>query len=110
MVEYSSGQLDDVYGALSHPVRRGVIERLRPGGATVTQIAAPFEISLAAVSKHIGILEHAGLLTRTIHGREHHMTLETRALAPASEWLETYRRFWDARLDVLEAKIKASRL
>ena len=109
MVEYRDEPLDALYGALSHPVRRELIDRLQPRGATVTQLARPFEMSLAAVSKHIGILEGAGLLTRTIHGREHHLALEPRSLLPAAEWLDTYRRFWETRLDLLDARIRDSR-
>ncbi len=109
MVEYSSGQLDAVYAALSHPVRRTLLERLKPGEARVTQLAAPFAISLEAVSKHIRVLESAGLVQRTIHGREHLLALEPSRLINAADWLEPYRTFWEARLDLLEAKLRSER-
>lgn len=106
VVEYPSRPLDAVYAALSHPVRRSLLERLQPGGAKVTELAAPFAISLAAVSKHIRVLEAAGLVRRTIIGREHHLVLEPSPLMGASNWLDSYRRFWEDRLDVLEARLR----
>jgi DNA-binding transcriptional ArsR family regulator len=102
MVEHS---LDAVYGAVSHPVRRRVLEMLAPGPARVTDLAADFDISLAAVSKHLGVLERAGLARRAVAGREHRLALEAAPLAPAAEWLATYRRFWAARLDALQAHL-----
>ena len=109
MVEHSDGQLDAVYSAIAHPVRRRVLEQLRPGGATVSELAAPHRISLAAVSKHIRVLEDAGLVQRSIHGREHHLVLEPHPLMTAAGWLDSYRRFWDARLDRLEARLREAR-
>ena len=102
MVERS---LDAVYGAVSHPARRRVLELLAPGPARVTDLAAPFEMSLAAVSKHIHVLEEAGLVRRTVAGREHRLALEAGPLAPAAEWLGAYRRFWEDRLDAQEARL-----
>jgi predicted transcriptional regulator len=109
MVEYSDGQLDAVYGALSHSVRRSLLERLKPGEARVTNLAAPFAISLEAVSKHIRVLESAGLVRRTIHGREHLLALELSRLTYAAVWLEPFRTYWEARLDLLEAKLRSQR-
>jgi DNA-binding transcriptional ArsR family regulator len=109
VVEYSAAQLDAVYAAISHPVRRSVLERLRPGGATVSELAAPHAMSLAAVSKHIRVLEDAGLVRRSIVGREHHLALEPSPLRSAAGWLDTYRRFWDERLDLLEARLREPR-
>jgi DNA-binding transcriptional ArsR family regulator len=106
MVEYPGDVLDAVYGALSHPVRRALLERLRPGEARVTVLAAPFALSLEAVSKHIRVLEAAGLVRRTIHGREHQLALEPSPLVDAAGWLEAYRSFWEARLDLLEARLR----
>lgn len=107
MVEYpADGKLDALYGAISHPVRRSVIEHLRTGEATVTLLAAPFDMSLAAVSKHIRVLEGAGLVTRTVQGRAHHLALEPSSLMTAARWLDSYRTFWEARLDLLEARIR----
>lgn len=107
VVEYSAGQLDSVYAAISHPVRRRVLAQLRPGGATVTELAAAHPISLAAVSKHIRVLEDARLVRRTIVGREHRLTLEPAPLGAAAGWLDTYRQFWDERIDLLEARLRA---
>ncbi len=94
--------LDSAYGAISHEVRREMLERLREGELRVTDLAAPFDMSLAAASKHIRVLEDAGLLLRTVVGREHHLSLDAAPLAPAATWLETYRAFWEGRLDALE--------
>jgi DNA-binding transcriptional ArsR family regulator len=106
VVEYPSTQLDAVYAALSHHVRRSLIERLRPGDAMVTELAAPFAISLAAVSKHIRSLESAGLVQRTIRGREHRLGLEPIPLMSAATWLDSYRRFWEDGLDRLDAGLR----
>jgi DNA-binding transcriptional ArsR family regulator len=106
VVEYPSTQLDAVYAALSHHVRRSLIERLRPGDAMVTELAAPFAISLAAVSKHIRSLESAGLVRRTIRGREHRLGLEPTPLMTAATWLDSYRRFWEDGLDRLDARLR----
>jgi DNA-binding transcriptional ArsR family regulator len=105
MVEYQQGELDAVYGALSHPVRRSLLEQLGPHGANVTELAARYPISLAAVSKHIRVLESAGILRRTISGREHQLALEPSPLLTAANWLDSYRRFWEDRLDLLEARL-----
>src|SRR5712691_10871986 len=83
MVEYQRAELDAVYGALAHPVRRDMVERLRAHGARVTELAAGFEVSLAAASKHIQVLESAGLVERKIQGRDHHLSLDPRPLADA---------------------------
>jgi DNA-binding transcriptional ArsR family regulator len=109
MVEYRPGQLDAVYSAISHPIRRSLLEDLGPRAAKVTDLAANYPISLAAVSKHIRVLEAAGLVRRTITGREHRLALEPSPLMSAAMWLESYRRFWDDRLDVLEARLRQER-
>lgn len=106
MVKYASGRLDAVYGAISHPVRRSVLERLRPGRATVSELAKHYPMSLVAVSKHIRVLEAAGLVRRTVEGREHHLSLEPAPLIHAAGWLDIYRHFWEERLDLLEARIR----
>jgi DNA-binding transcriptional ArsR family regulator len=109
VVEYSNRKLDAVYGAIAHPVRRRVLDQLRPQGATVTELAAAHPISLAAVSKHIRVLEDAGLVRRTIVGREHRLTLEPAPLGAAAGWIDTYRNFWEERLDLLEARLRSRR-
>jgi DNA-binding transcriptional ArsR family regulator len=105
MVEYSPPGLDAVYSAISHPVRRRLLGLIARHGARVTDLAAPFSMSLAAVSKHIRVLEEAGLVHRTISGREHLLTFEPSPLLSASRWLDSYRSFWEGRLDALEAHI-----
>ena len=101
MVE-RSGLLDEAYGSLAHPVRRAMLERLREGAARVTELAEPFEMSLAAASKHIGQLERAGLVERQVRGRDHWISLRPEPLEAATAWLALYRSFWSRRLDVLE--------
>jgi DNA-binding transcriptional ArsR family regulator len=91
--------LDHTYGALAHPARRRILELLRRGEARVTALAGAFPVSLATTSKHIKVLEAAGLVTRTINGRDHLIALQPARLAEASAWLDAYRDFWDARLD-----------
>jgi DNA-binding transcriptional ArsR family regulator len=105
MVEDLSGVLDQTYGALAHAVRRELLATLRGGSATVTDLAAPFDMSLAAVSKHLGVLEDAGLVTRTPAGRTRIITLEAGPMADARDWIDSYRAFWEGRLDALEAHL-----
>jgi DNA-binding transcriptional ArsR family regulator len=109
MVKHPDERLDRVYGAVSHAVRRQILEQLGTGPASVTQLADPFAMSLPAVSKHIRVLEAAGLVHRTIDGREHRLTLEAAPLRAAIAWLETNRVFWETRLDRLEAKLRTRR-
>ena len=101
MVEHS-GVLDRTYGALAHPTRRRMLELLRRESMRVTELAAPFDVSLEAASKHIRILEGGGLVTRSIRGRDHVLSLDAEPLLPAAEWIESYRSFWEARLRALE--------
>ncbi len=109
MVEYSGPRLDRVFGALSDPTRRAILARSREGPSTVTQIAAPFAVSLTAVSKHVRVLEEAGLLRREVLGREHRCFLEAAPLERASRWVEEYRAFWAPRLDALESFLRSRR-
>jgi DNA-binding transcriptional ArsR family regulator len=106
MVEHPQFALDETYGALSHAIRREMVERLRDGDARVTELAGGFAVSLAAASKHIQVLEAAGLVRRTVRGRNHHLSLDPRPLAEASEWIEATRAFWAPRLDALEALLR----
>ena len=100
MVEYSQN-LNETYAALASDVRRGIVDLLLRGNARVTDVAAPFTISLAAVSKHIAVLERAGLVRRRIVGRTHWLALEPQPLVDAERWIERTRAFWDGRLDAL---------
>jgi DNA-binding transcriptional ArsR family regulator len=103
MVERS---LDATYGALAHEVRRAMLEALRGGELRVTDLAEPFDMSLAAASKHVRVLEGAGLVRRTVLGREHHLALDPAPLELAAGWLEAYRAFWEGRLDALERHLR----
>jgi DNA-binding transcriptional ArsR family regulator len=98
MVEYRSEALDRVYAALADPTRRAILTRLTQQDARVTELAAPFDMSLNAVSKHLRVLEEAGLVRREIRGRDHHLSLDAMPLQEAAAWLETYRQFWSERL------------
>jgi DNA-binding transcriptional ArsR family regulator len=102
MVEHlGPATLDRTYATLSHPIRRGMIELLRGVDLRVTEIAEPFSVSLAAASKHVRVLESAGLVSRTIIGRDHVLTFEPGPLAAAQEWIDASRSFWEARLEAL---------
>ena len=94
--------LDQVYGALADPTRRAILGMLAEGDTNVGTLAERFPISLNGVSKHVKVLERAGLVERTINGREHRLRLNAGPLREASVWLEHYRTFWDARLAALE--------
>jgi DNA-binding transcriptional ArsR family regulator len=102
MVEYTTGSLDRTFHALAHPIRRAILARLAERGATVLEIANQFDISLNGVSKHLKVLEHAGLIRRDIHGRTHHCSLEATQLREAGAWIDYYRPYWERRLDALE--------
>lgn len=96
-------QLDDVFVALADETRRAILARLSEGEARVTEVAAPFNISLNSVSKHIRILERAGLVARRRSGRDHYLSLDPRPLTEASEWLQSRQQFWAGRLQRLQA-------
>ena len=95
--------LDHVLAAIADPTRRAILDRLARGSARVTDVAEPFEMSLAAVSKHVRTLERAGLVRRARRGREHTLTLDARPLRRVVQWTSRYERFWNQRLDRLEA-------
>lgn len=101
-VEYvPSDRLSATLFALSDPTRRGILARLATGDATVTELAEPYEMSLAAVSKHLKVLETAGLISRGREAQWRPCHLEAAPLRDVIEWLESYRRFWDSSLDTL---------
>jgi DNA-binding transcriptional ArsR family regulator len=98
----ANARLDAVFSALSDPTRRAIVARLARGPASVKELAEPFDISLPAVSRHVRVLERAGLLRRKVQGRVHHCRLETAPLDAASGWIERHRRFREGQLDRLE--------
>jgi len=101
MVNYESSVLDRTFAALADPTRRAILERLAAGEATVTALAEPFEVSLPAISKHLRVLESAGLVTRARDGRVHRIGLVPARLEDAADWIAEHRRFWEERLDAL---------
>ncbi len=107
MVELQTSQLNAVFHALGDATRRHMLSALADGERTVGQLAEPFDISLAAASKHIKALEQAGLIRREVRGRIHLCRLEAAPMANALEWLRHYERFWNTRLDVLEQLLRA---
>ncbi len=106
MVEHYSGDLDSIFHALGDATRRQMLRELTQGDRTVSELAEPFAMSLAAASKHIKALESAGLVRRDVRGRTHHLRLDPATLAGAFEWLKYYERFWTSRLDVLERLLR----
>jgi DNA-binding transcriptional ArsR family regulator len=97
-----ASRMNEVFHALAHDTRRAMLTRLASGDLTVGQLGEPLSMSLEAASKHIRVLERAGLVRRTVVGRRHFCRLEARPLASASAWLHFYERFWSERLDALE--------
>lgn len=95
--------LDQVYGAIADPTRREILDILAEGETNVGSLAERFPISLNGVSKHVKVLERAGLVERTVQGREHRLRLNAEPLREAVMWLEHYRAFWGERLEALEA-------
>lgn len=98
----TSDELDLLFGAIADPTRRGIIERLAAGEATVTELAAPFSISLPAISRHLKVLERASLITRSKRGRWRSAQLSPTSLTSASAWLAMCERLWSERLDRLD--------
>jgi len=105
MVEQSA-HLDAVFHALSDPTRRAMLGRLAERERTIGELANPFSMSFAGASKHVRVLENAGLVTRTIRGRTHLCRLRAARLAEANAWLRRYERFWTDRLDKLEQLLR----
>lgn len=106
MVEQESIRLDAIFHALGDATRRRMLRELSEGERTVSQLAEPFEMSLAAASKHIKALEGAGLIHREVRGRTHVCHLDPGPLANAHEWLTFYQQFWTGRLDTLERLLR----
>ncbi len=102
-------QLDDVYGAIADPTRRAILSALTGGDLKVGSLAARFPISFNGVSKHVKVLERAGLVERRVQGREHWLRIRPAPLREAAQWLDHYRAFWDTRLDALETMLVANK-
>ena len=100
-------QLDDTLVALADETRRGILQRLAAGPARVTEVAAPFDISLNSVSKHIRLLERAGLVERRVEGRDHFLSLQRKPFDELTQWMLKTRETWTSRLDALEAALRA---
>jgi len=109
MGEALESRLDHIFGAVADPTRRAILRRLGKSPARVTEIAKDFPISLNSVSKHLQVLERAGLLRREIRGREHLCALNVQPLREASGWMEEVRTFWESRLDALERHLVSKR-
>ena len=101
MVNHSSTNLNRTFAALADPTRRRILAHLARGDKRVTHLARPHAMSLPAVSKHLRVLENAGLLRRRRHGRVHEMHLDANPLKQAAQWVEEYRKFWEGSLDRL---------
>lgn len=101
--------LSATFLALSDETRRSIVERLRQGPACVGDLAAPYSMSLNAVSKHLKVLENAGLLIRTRNGRRHELKLEAAPLGEVASWVRTYETFWNAHFDRLDDVLKKRR-
>ena len=99
-------RIDSVFRALGDPSRLSMVERLSHGPATVGELAEPLSMSLAGASKHVGVLETAGLLVRTKRGRERVCELQPDALLAARDWVQHYTGFWNERLDALDKALK----
>jgi len=106
MVEQHA-HLDAVFHALADPTRRAMLGQLAERELTIGELATPFSMSFAGASKHVRVLENAGLVTREIRGRTHHCRLQAARLAEADAWLKRYERFWSQKLDRLESLLRA---
>jgi DNA-binding transcriptional ArsR family regulator len=105
MVKYSD-KLDEVFGALADPTRRRILETLSRGDQCVTVLARPHRMSLPAISKHLRVLENAGLIGRRRTGRVHHLKLKAKPMQEAAQWIEEYRKFWEGALDSLASYLE----
>ncbi len=108
MVKYKATRLDRTFAALADPTRRRILAQLARGDRCVTDLARPYSISLPAVSKHLRVLEKAGLLRRRRYGRVHQLKLEAKPIRRAAQWVEEYRKFWEGSLDRLADYLEKS--
>jgi DNA-binding transcriptional ArsR family regulator len=102
----TSRRLDRTFAALADPIRRSILARLSKGEATVGELARPFRVSRPAISKHLRVLERAGLVRRARDGRVSRCELDATAMRAAAEWIERYRAFWTGQLDVLKRYVE----
>ena len=98
--------VNDSFRALSHPIRRGIVERLAAGPASVSEVTADFGVSKPAISKHLKVLEEAGVVTRMIDGRTHLLSLEPKSLEEAADWIDRQRATWERMFDVVDEFLK----
>jgi DNA-binding transcriptional ArsR family regulator len=98
--------VNDPFKALSHPIRRGIVERLAAGPATVGDATAGFGVSKPAISKHLKVLEETGVVTRVIDGRTHRLSLDTHAMSEAADWMDRQRALWGRLFDVVDEYLK----
>ncbi len=98
--------VNDPFKALSHPIRRGIVERLSAGPATVGEVTRDFGVSKPAISKHLKVLEETGVVRREIEGRTHRLSLETETLTEAAEWMDRQRALWGRLFDVVDEYLK----
>ena len=101
--------LDQTYAALADPTRRALLVALRSGDARITDLAAPLPMTFAGVSRHVGVLESAGLIQREVRGREHWLSIRPEGLAAAEDWISEQRAFWSHRADALAARLARKR-
>ncbi|MEX2252981.1 MAG: metalloregulator ArsR/SmtB family transcription factor [Thermoleophilaceae bacterium] len=106
MVKDQPEALDAAFSALAHPTRRAIVARLATGEASVGELAEPFEISLPAISRHLGVLERAGLVRAEKEGRVRRCRLQAEPIGEAVEWLVRYGRFWEERFDAMERHLQ----
>jgi len=106
MVKCSPAALDRTFAALADPTRRGILEHLATGDRCVTDLARPYRMSLPAVSKHLRVLESAGLVRRQRDGRVHRLKLEAKPMQQAQAWIEEYRKFWEEKFNRLDDYLK----
>ncbi|HET9000690.1 MAG TPA: metalloregulator ArsR/SmtB family transcription factor [bacterium] len=105
----STTDLDAIFGALAHPTRRAILSRLRSGPASVGELTGPFRVSQQAISKHIAVLQKAGLITQRKHGRNSRCVLRLVPLKEADKWIEFYRPLWDERFEKLAGYLESAK-
>lgn len=98
--------VNDPFKALSHPIRRGIVERLAVGPASVGEVTQGFEVSKPAITKHLKVLEETGVVSRVVEGRTHRLSLEPKALGEAAEWMDRQRTRWERLFDVVDEYLK----